>query len=211
MAKIRQLPLGPMQTNCYILGCTDTDKAAVIDPSWDGAAIANYLSEDGLVLESILLTHAHFDHVGGLGELKNLYPDIPIYIHPDGAAMLGMAEAQAKLFGMPFPVTPPPADRMLAAGDQLTVGSMTLDVLYTPGHAPGHVSFHLASHQVIFSGDVLFYGSIGRTDLPGADHATLIDVIEKQLLVLPDETQVLSGHGPVTTIGQERATNPFLQ
>ena len=210
MANVRQLPLGPMQTNCYILGCPESGKATVIDPSWDGSVIADYLKEGGLELESILLTHAHFDHVGGVGELKSLYPDVPIYIHPDGVAMLGAADAQAKMFGMPFPAPPPAADKMLAAGDRLAVGELTLDVLYTPGHAPGHVSFHLASHAVIFSGDVLFYGSIGRTDLPGADHATLIDVIERELMTLPDETQVLSGHGPVTTIGRERATNPFL-
>ncbi|MFK7803893.1 MAG: MBL fold metallo-hydrolase [Anaerolineae bacterium] len=210
MIEIRQLPLGPMQTNCYILGCDQSQKAAVIDPSWDGKAIAATLDEGNYELESILLTHAHFDHVGGLGELKDLFPEVPIYIHPDAVAMLGMAEAQSKLFGMAFPATPP-ADRMLAAGDQITVGVLTLDVLFTPGHAPGHVSFHLASHRVIFSGDVLFQGSIGRTDLPGANHAELMNVIEKELMVLADETQVLSGHGAVTTIGRERLSNPFLQ
>ncbi|MFT7587032.1 MAG: hydroxyacylglutathione hydrolase [Cellvibrionaceae bacterium] len=210
MIEIQQLPLGPMQTNCYILGCDETLKAAVIDPSWNGKAIAAALEEKNYKLDSILLTHAHFDHVGGLGELKELYPEVPIYIHAEAVAMLEMAEAQSKLFGMNFPATPP-ADRMLAAGDQIVVGNLILDVLFTPGHAPGHVSFHLASRQVIFSGDVLFQGSVGRTDLPGSNHTTLMKIIEEQLMVLPDETQVLSGHGPVTTIGQERLTNPFLQ
>lgn len=210
MAHIRQLPLGPMQTNCYILACQETKKAAVIDPSWDGRTIAKVIQDDELELVSILLTHAHFDHVGGVGELKDDHPEVPIYIHPEGVAMLEMAQRQAQLFGMNFPAAPP-ADKMLAAGDKLKIGELTLDTLYTPGHAPGHVSFHLPSHQVIFSGDVLFQGSIGRTDLPGADHATLMQVIEDQLMPLPDDTQVLSGHGAVTTIGRERLTNPFLQ
>lgn len=199
-----------MQTNCYILVCEETKKAAVIDPSWDGNAIANFLTEEGFELVSILLTHAHFDHVGGLGELKDAHPDIDIYAHPDSAPMLAQAEGQARMFGMGFPPAPP-ADKPLAEGDKLQVGILELDVLYTPGHAPGHVSFYLAEHSVIFSGDVLFQGSIGRTDLPGANHAELMKVIETKLMPLPDETQVLSGHGAVTSIGQERTTNPFLQ
>ncbi len=210
MAHIRQLPLGPMQTNCYILVCEDTKQTAVIDPSWDGNAIANFLKEEGFELASILLTHAHFDHVGGLGELKDANPDVDIYAHPDSAPLLERAESQARMFGMGFPPAPP-ADKPLAEGDKLKVGNLELDVLYTPGHAPGHVSFYLAEHGVIFSGDVLFQGSIGRTDLPGANHAELMTIIETKLMPLPDETQVLSGHGAVTSIGQERATNPFLQ
>ena len=210
MALIKQLPLGPMQTNCYILACQETMHAAVIDPSADGETIANTLAEDGLTLTHILITHAHFDHVGGLGDLKERYPDVPVYVHADANPMMKMADKQAAMFGMRFPPAPE-GDIMLNEGDTLTVGNETLDVLYTPGHAPGHVSFLLQDHPIIFSGDVLFQGSIGRTDLPGADFSVLMDSIEQKLLVLADETQVLSGHGPVTTIGAEKAHNPFLQ
>lgn len=210
MAYIKQLPLGPLQTNCYILACEETKSAAVIDPSYDGQAIEMNLLEDGLTLTHLLITHSHFDHVGGLGYLKQANPDVPIYIHPDASGELLFAAQQAAMFGLDFPATPP-ADKMINEGDVIEVGSLKLDVLYTPGHAPGHISFHLPSHGVIFSGDLLFKGSVGRTDLPGGSFQVLIESIENKLMVLNDDTQVLSGHGPVTKIGVERTTNMFLQ
>jgi glyoxylase-like metal-dependent hydrolase (beta-lactamase superfamily II) len=207
-ATIIQLPLGPLQTNCYILGCSETNQAAVIDPSWAGDAIARLVEEKGWSLTHILLTHAHFDHVGGLAELKAA-TGAPIYIHPDAVPMLAAAEQSAARWEIAL-VPPPAADVMLAGGDTLSVGALQLKVLYTPGHAPGHVCFHLAADRAIFDGDVLFQGSIGRTDLPGGDFDTLMASIRDQLLTLPDETVVLSGHGPATTIGQEKTSNPFL-
>lgn len=207
--RILQLPLGPLQTNCYVLACTETKRAAVVDPSWDGRGIAKQVANNGWTISHILLTHAHFDHVGGLAELKTL-AGADIYIHADAVPMLELAPAAASMWG--FTVDPPPApDMLLSEGDVIEVGELRVSVLFTPGHAPGHVCFHLPEHAVLFDGDVLFQGSIGRTDLPGGDYELLMTNIREKLLVLPDDTAVLSGHGPATTIGEERRTNPFLQ
>ncbi len=209
MIEILQLPLGPLQTNCYLAICKETMETAVIDPSWNGVGIAQIARERGATITHILLTHSHFDHVGGLAELKE-ETNAPIYIHPEAVAMLAQATDAAARFNIPLP-TPPPADKMLAEGDIIPVGNLKLEVLFTPGHAPGHVSFYIQEENVLFDGDVLFQRSIGRTDLPGCDHALLMKVLREKIMVLPEETAVLSGHGPTTTIGQEKQWNPFLQ
>lgn len=209
MIQILQLPLGPMQTNCYILACEETMQAAVIDPSWDGRTIFATADEQGFDITHILLTHAHFDHVGGLAQLKE-ETGAPIYIHPDAIPMLQTATMSAALFRLYIP-DPPPPDELLSDGQVLTVGKLQLHVLHTPGHAPGHVCFYLPEHATLFDGDVLFQQSIGRTDLPGGDYDELMKVIREKLLILPEETQVFSGHGPATTIGMEKKWNPFLR
>ncbi|PID85832.1 MAG: MBL fold metallo-hydrolase [Chloroflexi bacterium] len=209
MTTILQMPLGPLQTNCYLLGCDETMTAAVIDPAWNGRAIAATANDQGFTITHILLTHAHFDHVGGLTELKQ-ETNAPIFIHPAATEMLSEAFLQAASWQIRI-LPPPPADIMISPGENITVGNLELEVLFTPGHAPGHVTFYLRRENVVFDGDVLFKQSIGRTDLPGGDMSLLMQSIREQLLVLPDETHVLSGHGPSTTIGQEKATNPFLQ
>ncbi len=208
MIDIIQLPLGPLQTNCYILGCQNTRQAAVIDPSWDGRLIAKTVADKGYTISHILLTHSHFDHVGGLKEIKEI-SEAPIYIHPDAVSMLEQATSAAAHFQLTIPMPPPP-DEFLSDGEIIQVGDLQLEVLFTPGHAPGHVCFYLAEHHILFDGDVLFQQSIGRTDLPGGDYELLMQSIREKLLVLPDETRVLSGHGQATTIGQERVWNPFL-
>ena len=209
MIQIQQFPLGPLQTNCYLLGCEQTMKAAIIDPSWDGRNIFAAADDGGWEITHILLTHSHFDHVGGLGQLKE-ETNAPIYIHPDAVDMLRNAGMSAAMFGLKMPSVPPP-DVMIGEGDTIAVGKLQLKVLYTPGHAPGHVSFYLPDYHVLFDGDVLFQQSIGRADLPGGDQATLMKTIREKFLTLPDETHVLSGHGSPTTIGEERVHNPFIQ
>lgn len=209
MIRILQLPLGPLQTNCYVLADEDTAQAAVIDPSWDGRAIAEHVRRQGWTISHIWLTHSHFDHVGGLGELKAL-SGAPVYVHHEATAMLANAPKAAMLWGITID-EPPSPDVLLRGDETLQLGETKIDVLYTPGHAPGHVCFHLPGERVIFDGDVLFQGSIGRTDLPGGDYEVLMTSIREKLLPLPDETAVLSGHGPATTIGDERRSNPFLQ
>lgn len=207
-ATILQLPLGPLQTNCYVLACKETGKAAVIDPSWDGRYIYDKATSRGWSIDQILLTHSHFDHVGGLSEIKELSGAL-VYIHADAVSMLQNAVLAGQMWQITIP-EPPPADRMLEDGQMLELGNLQMEVMFTPGHAPGHVCFYLPDEGVLFDGDVLFQQGIGRTDLPGGDYKTLMNSIKSRLMALPDETIVLSGHGPATSIGQERKSNPFL-
>jgi hydroxyacylglutathione hydrolase len=209
MLQIRQLTLGPMQTNCYLVGCEETLTAAVIDPAWDGRGIVEAAEMDGWEVSMILLTHAHFDHLGGLADVKQL-TGAPIYIHPDAAPEISSAPMLAAFFGMRIEA-PPEADIMLEDKQTLTVGTVQLEVIHTPGHAAGHVSFYLPQYRVVFDGDTLFQDGIGRTDLPGGDHETLLSAIRERLLTLPDDTRVFPGHGPATTIGYERRSNEFLE
>lgn len=208
MVQIHKIALGPLGTNCYVAVCDETGEAAVVDPGWDGESLANHIKTSGWHVTHILVTHSHFDHVGGLAGLKEA-TGAPIYIHPEADRLLPAASRLAELWGLPIP-DPPRGDVMLSDGQELVVGTVQLDVIHTPGHAPGHVCFWGRELAVLFGGDVLFQGGIGRTDLPGGDMALLMQTLHDKVLSLPDDTQVLPGHGPATTVGTERRTNPFL-
>ncbi len=206
--EIVTLTLGLVQTNCYLLGDTATGRAVVIDPADDAPEIVAAAEARGWTIGRILATHTHFDHVLAADDLRRA-TGAPFLIHRAAQNTLEAMQATGQLFGLELP-PPPEPDGYLEAGATLTEGGITLDVLFTPGHAPGHVSFVLEAEQIVFCGDCLFAGSIGRTDLPGGDYRELIASITGQLLPLGDAYRVAPGHGPWTTIGAERAENPYL-
>ena len=173
-----QMPLGPLQTNAYILK-NDQNECVIFDPGHEGEKLVTYLQEEQLKPLAVLLTHAHFDHIGAVDAVREAF-HIPVYVHID-------------------------------AEGTLAIGSFNFEIFETPGHSPGSISYYCKEANAVFSGDVLFQMSIGRTDLPGGSFAELIGSIEEKLFVLPDETAVLCGHGPETSIGFEKENNPFLQ
>ena len=206
---IKDLVVGPIGANCIILGCEATREAVVIDPGDDGDRILKALSEEKLTVKAILNTHGHFDHVGANKRLKEV-TGADIMIHEADAGMLQELSVTAMAFGLKAENSPP-ADRLLCDGEAIRFGELELKVLHTPGHTPGGVTFYCEKEKTAFAGDTLFYGSIGRTDLPGGNYGTLISSIKTQLFALPDETVVFTGHGPKTTIGTEKQYNPFLK
>jgi hydroxyacylglutathione hydrolase len=201
------LPLGPLGTNCYLLGDPASGEAAVIDPGYDAPRVLAAAARANLQIKIVLLTHAHFDHIGGVaGVLEATH--VPLALHPGDLPLLRV-QGGAQAFGIEQPPCPDP-DLELQAGQAIEVGGLRLETLFTPGHTPGHVSFYERTEGLLFDGDVLFQGSIGRTDLPGGSYDILLRSIREQLLTLPDETIVYPGHGEATTIGDERWGNPFL-
>lgn len=206
---LESFPVGPLACNCTILGDEDAHEAIVIDPGDDIARIHRRLKELGMQLKQILVTHAHIDHVGGALKLKRL-TGAPIFLNEQDLPLLKMMDAQAAWLGVETPETALP-DESLA--DSLVVGlaRYPAKVIHTPGHTQGSVCLHFEPLKLLIAGDTLFAGSIGRTDLPGGNFDQIIDSIHSQLMALPDETKVFPGHGPTTTIGEERRGNPFLQ
>ena len=205
---IQMLTVGPVAANAYLLTDTATGATVVIDPGDEAPRLLAALAEAGHPPGEIWLTHAHFDHIGAVAGLREAHP-VPVRLHPADAPLYDDAKRQAAWFGMS--VRPPGVPAVdLADGERLALGEHVFEVLHTPGHAPGHVAFYAPAAGVLFSGDALFRGSVGRTDLPLCDPAALEQSLRERLLVLPDETRVLPGHGPETTIGRERQTNPFL-
>ena len=216
---LEQVTVTAFQQHTRIVGCEETKLAICIDPGDDSDAIVERIDRHGLNLQAIAITHAHLDHVGGVAALKKLKPQAKVTIHPadepiyralpEQPAWLGIPRAQWAALGFAYE-EPPPVEEYLSDGQEYSVGKLQFQVLHCPGHTPGHIVLFEPNEKKVFVGDVLFAGSIGRTDLPGGSMEQLLDSIHNKLLTLEDDVEVYSGHGPVTTIGEERLTNPFL-
>jgi glyoxylase-like metal-dependent hydrolase (beta-lactamase superfamily II) len=204
---VEMLTVGPFQENCYVIG--DGATGGIIDPGDEAARIALAVEQTGLEIGQILVTHTHIDHVGAVAALADEYA-CPVLMHAEAEPMLEQLPAQAIMMGLRFGQVPV-VDRHVDDEEVIKVGGLELRSLYTPGHAPGHLAFYIESEGLVLSGDALFAGSVGRTDLFGGDMDVLMRSINERLLTLPDETRVCPGHGPYTTIGDERANNPFLR
>lgn len=206
--KIGMTTGGPFATNFYIVGCAATNDAAIIDSGYEGAKLVAGAGELGVTVTKLLQTHAHIDHVAGLDEAKAL-TGAPIYLHPDEQPVYDAVPLQAQLYGLKVGALPP-VDAALHDGQVIEVGELRAKVILLPGHSPGSVAFWFEDLGLLFSGDVLFAGSIGRTDLPGSEPAAMKRSLQRLTTELPDDTQVFPGHGPATTIGMEKKRNPFL-
>jgi len=204
--RVYVMEVGPLAVNAYLVEHTSTRKAVVIDPGDDGEAILGEIAGLGLTVEKILLTHGHFDHVGAVSLLRKK-TGAPVYVHPaDVDRMIG-ASRQGMLFGLSVQ-DPPPPDVLVEEGDVVVFEEQEFLVAHTPGHTPGCVSYIVG--KMAFVGDLIFAGSIGRTDLPGGDHRQLIESVRKKIFPLPDDTVLFPGHGPTTTVGEEKRSNPFF-
>ncbi len=216
---IEQITVTAFQQHTRVLGCEKTKRAICIDPGDDSEEIVRAIDAHGLELQAIACTHAHLDHIGGVAGLKQRKPEAKVIIHPadepiylelpNQPAWLGIPRSQWSQFGFDFE-TPPKVDEHWSDGQNYQVGELNFQVLHCPGHTPGHVVLFEPAEKKVFVGDCLFAGSIGRTDLPGGSTEQLMDSLFKKILPLGDDVEVYSGHGPVTTIGEEKRTNPFL-
>lgn len=209
MLEIISFILGPVQTNAYLVADSETKEAAVIDPAWDGHLILEAAQKRGWRIAHLWYTHAHFDHIGGAGAIADALNPLPLVaLHPNDH-VLWRAGGGSAVFG--FNIDPGPEPTIdLHQGQILRLGSVEFEVRFTPGHTPGHCILYVSSSHVCFCGDVIFAGSVGRTDLPGGSWEQLEKSIRTQVYTLPDETRLLSGHGPETTVGEEKRNNPFV-
>jgi len=210
MLEIAAFTLGPAMTNAYLVSDSETKEAAVIDPAWDGKVILAEARRRAWRIAHLWYTHAHFDHIGGAAEIADALNPLPLVaLHPNDH-VLWRAGGGAALFG--FRIDPGPEPTIdFVHGQILQLGNISFEVRFTPGHTTGHCILYVASARVCFCGDLIFAGSVGRTDLPGGDFETLEKSIREHIYTLPDETRLLSGHGPETTVGEERRSNPFVR
>jgi hydroxyacylglutathione hydrolase len=206
---LESFPVGPLRCNCTILGDEVTHEAIVVDPGDNIPEILSRLAKHGLTLRQIVITHAHIDHVGGAAQLKKA-TGAPVFLNQKDLQLLNMMEIQAGWLGIPTPQVAAP-DASAEDGMAIGLPSLPGEVLHTPGHTPGSICLLFPEHHLLLAGDTLFAGSIGRTDLPGGDSRQILRSLRDRLLVLPDTTRVVPGHGEETTIGEERQSNPFLQ
>ncbi len=208
--QVHVIPVTPFQQNCSIIHCEETGKGAIVDPGGDLELVLAEVKKEGIEIEQILLTHAHIDHAGATSDLAKQLGVPVIGPEREDEFLIQSLAMQGRMFGIAHaaPFTP---DRWLSQDDTVRVGNESFEVRHCPGHTPGHVIFYNAARKFALVGDVLFDGSIGRTDLPRGDHATLLRSIQTQLLTLPDDTTFLPGHGPTSTIGAQRRRNPYLQ
>jgi len=207
--EIRTFTGGGFGENGYLAICGTSLTCVAIDPGAAAGQMAQEIRGHDLDLEAVLLTHAHLDHIEGVHEIRAIAPDVPIWLHPDDLGMYRGVQKQAAMFGLRVPTQPEPTDTIVP-GQPFHFGSCSFEVRFAPGHAPGHVIFYAPDHSLALVGDVVFQGSIGRTDLPGGDFRTLMTSIRTEVLSLPDDTVLYTGHGPTTTVGHERLGNPFL-
>ncbi len=209
MLEIISLTLGPAQTNAYLIADPETREAAVIDPAWDGPVILDEAKKRSWRIGHLWYTHAHFDHIGGAGAIADALNPLPLVALHSNDHVLWRAEGGASIFG--YKIDPGPEPTIdLFQGQVLKLGNVQLEVRFTPGHTPGHCVFYSVREKICFCGDLIFAGSVGRTDLPGGNWEELVRSIQSQIFDLPDETRLLSGHGPETTVGQEKRNNPFV-
>jgi hydroxyacylglutathione hydrolase len=206
---LETLPVGPLQCNCSILGDETSREAIVVDPGDDIPRILALLAKHHLTVKQIVITHAHIDHIAGAHRLKQL-TGAPILYNQNDLPLVKMMDVQAGWLGIPTPAVYSPDDT-LEDGKQIAITGLAGSILHTPGHTEGSICLYLPDQTLLLAGDTLFAGSVGRTDLPGGNTNKLLRSIHERLLTLPDEVTVIPGHGPSTTIGSERASNPFLQ
>ena len=210
MIRIETFSGGDFSENGYLVVCGDDGPGIVIDPGAGASSMAQVIQEEKISLEALILTPAHLDHVEGVPAIREMGPEVPLYLHADDQKLYEAVEMQAAAFNLPSVGSlPKPTDGMVH-GEELVFGECAFQVRHAPGHAPGHVILYCETEGVAFVGDVVFLGAIGRADLPGGDFYQLMESIRTQVLSLPDETRLFTGHGPETTVGWERRTNPFL-